>query len=38
MKRSAAPIPFAGSELGDVRHVCAFFNGNDEAFRVLLPL
>ncbi len=37
MKRTAAPIPFAGSELGDVRHVCAFFNGNDEAFRVLLP-
>jgi len=24
------PIPFAGSQLGDVRHVCAFFN-NDEA-------
>ena len=37
MKKSAAPIPFAGSELGDVRHVCAFFNSDEEAYRVLLP-
>ncbi len=37
MKKAVAPIPFAGSELGDVRHVCAFFNSDDEAYRVLLP-
>jgi len=37
MKRAVAPIPFAGSELGEVRHVCAFFNSGDEAYRVLLP-
>jgi MEDS: MEthanogen/methylotroph, DcmR Sensory domain len=32
-----APIPFAGSELGQARHVCAFFNSDDEEYRVLLP-
>jgi hypothetical protein len=33
VEKTAAPIP-----LGEVHHVCAlFFNGNDEAFRVLLP-
>ena len=32
-----APISLAGSELGDVRHVCAFFNSADEEYRVLLP-
>ena len=37
MKRAVAPIPFAGSELGEVRHVCAFFNSDVEAYRVLLP-
>jgi hypothetical protein len=37
MKKAVAPIPFAGSELGDVRHVCAFFNSGDEAYRELLP-
>jgi len=37
MKRTAAPIPFAGSELGEVRHVCAFFNSDEEEYRVLLP-
>jgi hypothetical protein len=37
MKKVATPIPFAGSELGETRHVCAFFNSNDEAYRVLLP-
>jgi hypothetical protein len=36
MKRSA-PISFAGSELGEERHVCAFFNDDDEEYRVLLP-
>jgi hypothetical protein len=37
MKNSPAPIPFAGSQLGEVRHACAFFNSDDEASRVLLP-
>jgi hypothetical protein len=37
MKTNAAPIPFAGSQLGEVRHVCAFFNSANEEYRVLLP-
>jgi hypothetical protein len=37
MKTAVPPIPFAGSELGDVRHVCAFFNNDEEQYRVLLP-
>ena len=37
MKKVAAPIPFAGSQLGTSRHVCAFFNSVDESYRVLLP-
>jgi len=37
MKRAAAPIPFAGSQLDETRHVCAFFNSDDEEYRVLLP-
>ena len=37
MKKDVMPIPFAGSELGRTRHVCAFFNSNDDAYRVLLP-
>ena len=37
MKKTAASISLAGSELGDVRHVCAFFNSDDEEYRVLLP-
>ena len=37
MNRTAAPIPFAGSELGEWRHVCAFFNSSDDEYRVLLP-
>src|SRR5580704_810511 len=36
MKRSA-PISFAGSQLGENRHVCAFFNDDEEEYRVLLP-
>jgi hypothetical protein len=33
-----APIPFAGSQLRSrSRHVCAFFNSDDEEYRVLLP-
>jgi len=37
VKQVAAPIPFAGSQLDGVRHVCAFFNGDDEQYRILLP-
>jgi len=37
MKAVAVPIPFAGSQLGEARHVCAFFNSDDEEYRVLLP-
>ncbi|MGC2447617.1 MAG: MEDS domain-containing protein [Candidatus Sulfotelmatobacter sp.] len=37
MKKTTAPIPFAGSQLGQTRHVCAFFNNDDEEYRVLLP-
>jgi hypothetical protein len=33
----ASSISLAGSEFGDVRHVCAFFNSDDEEYRVLLP-
>ena len=34
---TAPPIPFAGSHLADTRHVCAFFNSEEEEYRVLLP-
>ncbi len=37
MKKATAPIPFAGSQLDQTRHVCAFFNSADEEYRVLLP-
>jgi uncharacterized protein YjhX (UPF0386 family) len=37
MRKVAAPIPFAGSQLSTSRHVCAFFHSDDEAYRVLLP-
>jgi len=37
MKKGTAAIPFAGSELAESRHVCAFFNSDDEEYRVLLP-
>ena len=37
MNKTAAPIPFASSQLDETRHVCAFFNGDDEEYRVLLP-
>lgn len=37
MKKITAPIPFAGSQLGETRHVCAFFNNADEEYRILLP-
>ena len=37
MKKVATPIPFAGSELSDLRHVCAFFRSDEEEYNVLLP-
>jgi hypothetical protein len=37
MQRSTAPISFAGSLLEKTRHVCAFFNSDEEEYRVLLP-
>jgi hypothetical protein len=37
MKKISAPIPFAGSQLDQTRHVCAFFNSAEEEYRVLLP-
>ncbi len=36
-KKTTAPIPFAGSQLDQARHVCAFFNNTDEEYQVLLP-
>jgi hypothetical protein len=35
--KTTTPIRFAGSELRDARHVCAFFNSDEEEYRVLLP-
>jgi MEDS: MEthanogen/methylotroph, DcmR Sensory domain len=37
MSKTEAPISLAGSQLGEVRHVCAFFSNDDEEYRVLLP-
>ena len=37
MTKATTPISFAGSQLDDTRHVCAFFNSEDEGYRVLLP-
>src|SRR5919107_528365 len=37
VKTAASPIHFAGSRLGELRHVCAFFHNADEEYRVLLP-
>ena len=37
MNRTTAPIRFAGSQLDATRHVCAFFNSDEEEYRVLLP-
>jgi MEDS: MEthanogen/methylotroph, DcmR Sensory domain len=37
MKSLRAPISLAGSQLGETRHVCAFFNSDEEEYRVLLP-
>jgi hypothetical protein len=37
MTWTTAPISLAGSQLGAVRHICAFFTSEDEEYRVLLP-
>lgn len=37
MNRPPQPISLAGSQLGEVRHVCAFFANDEEEYRVLLP-
>src|SRR5207245_9049653 len=37
MKNISAPISLCGSQLGKTRHVCAFFNSDEEEYRVLLP-
>jgi hypothetical protein len=37
MPNGPAPISLAGSQLGESRHVCAFFNSDEEEYRVLLP-
>lgn len=37
MNGPAAPVPCAGSQLLESRHVCAFFHDLDEEYRVLLP-
>src|SRR5437016_14321401 len=37
MRQISAPISLAGSQLGQTRHVCAFFNTDEEEYRVLLP-
>ena len=37
MSMSAAPIRFAGSELGEYRHVCAFFTSPEAEYRTTLP-
>ena len=37
MRNVPTPISLAGSQLGEIRHVCAFFNSDEEEYRVLLP-
>jgi hypothetical protein len=37
MKSVPAPISLAGSQLRETRHVCAFFNSDEEEYGVLLP-
>jgi MEDS: MEthanogen/methylotroph, DcmR Sensory domain len=36
-KTAVPPIAFAGCQLTELRHVCAFFNSDEEFYRVLLP-
>lgn len=37
MKSASARISLAGSQLNETRHVCAFFNNDEEEYRILLP-
>src|SRR5580658_3712857 len=37
MKSASVPISLAGSQLRETRHVCAFFNNDEEEYRILLP-
>jgi hypothetical protein len=37
MSTLTAPMSLAGSQLGKIRHVCAFFSSEEEEYRVLLP-
>ena len=37
MERVTAPVCLAGSQLGEARHVCAFFNSREDEYRVTLP-
>jgi hypothetical protein len=37
MNRTLQPVSLGGSQLGELRHVCAFFANDDEEYRVLLP-
>lgn len=37
LENHPAPIALAGAQLGDTRHVCAFFRSDDEEYDVLLP-
>jgi hypothetical protein len=37
MKSATVAIPIAGSHLAETRHVCAFFNNDEEEYRILLP-
>ncbi len=37
VKKNTAAIPFVGSHLNQTRHVCAFFNNDEEEYRDLLP-
>ena len=37
MNRTKIPVTFAGSQLTESRHICAFFNSEEEEYRVLLP-
>ena len=37
MRENSAPVSLAGSQLGQSRHVCAFFNSDEEEYRILLP-
>ena len=37
MTKVGAPISLAGSQLGEARHVCAFFKSPEDEYRVTLP-